>query len=140
VPLSDILSKFLLDYRVQGMRDTADQLGLLLQLEKAVTANPAETGRVYHMRPNFKSRRGVDDQGRIASIRRIQQGPTRSDGGYSYPGDFAFKDPDRVCAQVHFFDLTDGDNGPVVREAVPILTVWVPKRLEADWIAQDQPA
>jgi len=139
VPLSDILSKFLLDYRVQGARDTSDQLGLLLQLEKAVSANGGETGRVYHMRPNFKSRRGVDYQGRIGSIRRIQQGPTRAGGGYSYPGDFAFKDPDRVCAQVHFFDLTDGDNGPIVREAVPILTVWVPKRLEADWIVQDQP-
>jgi hypothetical protein len=139
VPLNDILDKFLLDYRVQGARDTSDQLGLLLQLKKAITANPAETGRVYHMRSKYKSRRSVDDQGRIASIRRVQQGPTRADGGYSYPGDFAFKDPDRVCAQVHFFDLTDGDNGPVVREAVPILTVWVPKRLEADWIAQDQP-
>lgn len=138
VPLSDILGDLLLDYRVQGARDTSDQLGLLLQLEKAISHDPAETGCVFHMRPGFKSRRSVDPQGRIASIRRIHQGPTRADGGYSYPGDFAFKDADRVCVQVHFFDLTDGDGGPVVREAAPILTVWVPKRLEADWLTQEQ--
>jgi len=139
VPLAEMLADFMLPYRVQGAKDTSDQLGLLLQLEKALSADPSETGRVYHMRPNYRSRRSVDDQGRIPSIRRIQQGPTRAAGGYSYPGDFAFKDAARVCAQVHFFDLTDGDNGPVVREQVPILTVWVPRRLEADWLTQDQP-
>lgn len=139
VPLRDILSKLLVDYAVQGARDTSNQLGLLLQLEKAIAADPNETGRVYHMRPGYKGHRGVDEQGRIPSIRRVHQGPTRAEGGYSYPGDFAFKDPDRVCVQAHFFDLTEGDNGDVVRKAVPILTVWVPKRLEADWLTQEQP-
>ncbi len=139
VPLSEMVDKLLIDYRVQGARDTADHIGLLLQLQRAVEDDPSESGRIYNMRPNFKSRRTVDEQGRIGSIRRVHQGPTRAAGGYSYPGDFRFIDPARVCTQVHFFDLIDGDNGPVVRENVPILTVWVPKRLEADWIAQAQP-
>lgn len=139
VPLSDILSGLLVDYVVQGPKDTSNQLGLLLQLEKAVAANPNETARVYHMRPGFIGRRGIDEQGRIPSVRRVHQGPTRADGGgYSYPGDLAFKDGDRVTVQAHFFDLTEGEMGNVVRTAVPILTVWVPRRLEADWLTQEQ--
>lgn len=72
-------------------------------------------------------------------IRRIHQGPTRANGHYSYPGDFAFIDREQVCAQVHFCDLTAGD-GLVVRVHVPIITVWVPRRLEVDWVTQEQPS
>jgi hypothetical protein len=138
VPLSDILRNLLVNYRVQGPRDTRDQLGLLLQLERAIDQDPNETGRVYHMRPNYRSRRGVGEDGKIVSIGAIQQGPTRADGGYSYPGDREFKDRDRVNVHVNFFDITEGDDGVVGRASVPILTVWVPKRLEAEWLTQEQ--
>ena len=43
-----------------------------------------------------------------------------------------------MSVHVHFFDITEGDPEAVVREAVPVLTVWVPRRLEADWLAQEQ--
>lgn len=139
VPLSEIRSKLLVDYAVQGAKDTSNYLGFMLQLERAIAADPSETGRVYHMRPGYVGHRGVDRQGRIPSVRRVHQGPTRAPGGYSYPGDLTFKDPDRVTVQVHFFDLTEGTDPTAVRKAVPILTIWVPKRLEADWVTQEQP-
>jgi hypothetical protein len=139
VPLSDIRSKLLVDYAVQGAKDTSNYLGLMLQLERAIAADPNETGRVYHMRPGYVGHRGVDQQGRIPSVRRVHQGPTRAPGGYSYPGDLHFRDPDRITVQAHFFDLTEGADPTPVRKAVPILTIWVPKRLEADWVTQDQP-
>jgi hypothetical protein len=139
VSLSDIRSKLLVDYKVQGARDTSNLIGLIFQLERAIAADPNETARVYKMRPKYPSDRSIDGQGQLTGIRRIQQGPTRAGGGgYSYPGDWAFKDDDRICVQLHSFDLTDGRRGPVVRESVPILTVWVPRRLEADWLTQDQ--
>ena len=138
VLLSDIYSKLLVDYAVQGAGDNTNYLGFMLQLERAIAADPNETCRVYHMRPGYIGHRGVDKQGQIASVRRVHQGPTRADGGYSYPGDLHFRDPDRVTVQAHFFDLTEAGDANVVRKAVPILTVWVPKRLEVDWLTQVQ--
>lgn len=138
VLLSDIYSKLLVDYAVQGAGDNTNYLGFMLQLERAIAADPNETCRVYHMRPGYIGHRGVDKQGQIASVRRVHQGPTRADGGYSYPGDLHFRDPDRVTVQAHFFDLTEAGDTNVVRKAVPILTVWVPKRLEVDWLTQVQ--
>jgi len=139
VSLQALVSDLLVDYRVQGARDTSDLIGLLLQLQRAVEADPGETSRVYRMRPAYKGRRGVDEQGRIGSIRRVLQGRSGPADAATYPGDHAFRDPDRVTAQVHYFDLTEGDDSnPPVREQVPILTVWVPKRLEADWVTQEQ--
>jgi hypothetical protein len=90
------------------------------------------------MRPNFRATRGVDDQGRIPDIRRLHQGPTRATGGHSYPGDRAFFAQDRVTVQVHYFDLTEPPNDTVVRTGVPLLAIWVPRRMEADWVSQDQ--
>ena len=139
VPLSDIRSKLLVDYAVQGAKDTSNYLGFMLQLERAIAADPSETGRVYHMRPGYIGHRGVDKQGRISSVRRVHQGPTKAPGGYSYPGDLTFHDPNRVTVQAHFFDLTEGKDPTPIRKAVPILAIWVPKRLEADWITQEQP-
>jgi hypothetical protein len=138
VSLKSVVEDLLVNYRVQGPVDSKDMIGLLLQLQKALERDGAETARVYRMRPSFTASRGLDDQGRIPSIRRLQQGPTRTPGGYSYPGDRAFVAPDRVTIQVHFFDLTEPPNDTIVRRAVPLLAVWVPRRMEADWVSQDQ--
>jgi hypothetical protein len=140
VPLRLVVEELLVNYRVQGPVDSKDVIGLLLQLQKALERDNSEAARIYRMRPGFTAERGVDDQGRIPSIRRLQQGPTRADGGYSYPGDRAFVDQGAVTVQAHVFDLTEGEgpNKVVVRRGVPLLAVWVPRRMEADWVSQDQ--
>ena len=102
---------------------------------------PAETVRLYKMRPDYPAaQRGVDTSGRMGSIRRLLQGPTRSGGGYSYPGDLAFRDEDRVTVQLHTINLTEKQDNQdvIVARSVPTIAIWVPQRMSLDWITQDQ--
>ncbi|HWK38439.1 MAG TPA: Z1 domain-containing protein [Hyphomicrobium sp.] len=134
VPLRRVLDDLLVPYRVEAAEDTDNMLGLMLQLERALTINPDETARIYQMRPQATTRRGVNQAGRIDSARRLLQGKTEA--ANAYPGDFFFLDRSRVNIQIHTPDITDGARGPVVRSRVPIVAVWVPSRLETDWLAQ----
>lgn len=140
VPLQRVLSELILNYRLEDPGDTENSLGMLLQLSQALRNEPDETASIYRMRPAYRSSRGIDANGRIPSIRRLQQGPTRSGGGYSYPGDFEFRDNDRVTVQLHAIDLTEGEgtNRRVVAEAVPAIAIWIPRRMGQGWVVQEQ--
>jgi hypothetical protein len=115
---------------------------MLLQLSQALKANPNESACVYRMRPDFQNaKRGLDQQGKISSIRRLLQGATRSGGGYSYPGDHDFRDANLVTVQLHVISLTEEDQAHdeiVVMQSVPVPAVWIPNRMSLDWIVQDQ--
>ena len=142
VPLQIVLSELLVAYRISDAADTQEMTGLLLQLSKALERHQNETVEVYRMRPaRDQGVREVDSNGRIGSIRRLFQGPTRvrGNGGqtYSYPGDMAFRDPDRVAVQVHKYNLTRG--GQTIAHNMPVVAVWVPRRMSLDWLVQEQP-
>jgi hypothetical protein len=136
-----VLSDLLVPYRDADASDTQEMTGLLLQLSKALENDESETALVYRMRPTFSGARDVDASGRISSIRRLFQGPTRIGAGgsrqYSYPGDMAFRDADRVSVKIHRFDLRR--DGGIVARQMPVIAVWVPARLRLDWIVQHQP-
>jgi len=137
VPLRDVIDGLLLQYTVEDADDSERNLGLLLQLAQALRRWPDDTVRVYRMRPSFNdAERGLDGNGKISSIRRLLQGPTRSGTGYSYPGDHEFRDQERLTVQIHRLNLTEA--GERVRRAVPVLAIWVPARMALDWITQDQ--
>lgn len=142
VLLQNLLSELLVAYRVSDASDTQEMTGLLLQLSKALERDPDETAAVYRMRPAYQGARDVDSNGRITSIRRLFQGPTRvrGDGGqtYSYPGDMAFRDDDRVSVQIHHYDLKQADQ--IIAHNMPVIAVWVPRRMSLDWLVQHQPA
>ena len=142
VPLQTVLSQLLVAYRISDAADTQEMTGLLLQLSKALERHQNETVEVYRMRPaRDQGVREVDSNGRIGSIRRLFQGPTRvrGNGGqtYSYPGDMAFRDPDRVAVQIHRYNLTRG--GQTIAHNMPVVAVWVPRRMSLDWLVQEQP-
>jgi hypothetical protein len=141
VALAQVIDDLLLQYRVEDPTDTERSLGMLLQLSRALTANADESARIYRMRAAFPdAKRSLDQHGKISSIRRLLQGPTRSGGGYSYPGDFEFRDPDRVTVQLHLINLTEirAANENVVLQSVPVVAVWIPNRMGLGWIVQDQ--
>jgi hypothetical protein len=141
IPLTTLIDSLLLRYRVEAPSDTERTLGMLLQLSSALERDPTETIRFYRMRPDFpNAQRGIDANGRMGSIRRLLQGPTRSGAGYSYPGDLAFCDANRVTLQLHTINLTEDQGGRdvIVARAVPVIAVWIPERMSLDWIAQDQ--
>ncbi len=141
VPLRAVLSELLVGYRISDAADSREMTGLVLQLTKAQEQDPNETAVVYRMRPAYQGVRDVDANGRITSIRRLFQGPTRvrGDGGqtYSYPGDVAFRDDDRVAVQIHHYDLKHDDQ--VIAHNMPVIAVWVPRRMSLDWLVQNQP-
>ena len=139
VPLERVLSDLLAPYRISDAKDTQETTGLLLQLSKAWERDEDETAAVYVMRPKYPGSREVDASGRIGSIRRLFQGPTRvrsKSRVYSYPGDMRFHDPNRVTVQIHRYELRRG--GATVAQDVPIVAVWVPRRMRLDWIVQGQ--
>jgi Z1 domain len=141
IPLRSVLSDLLVPYRVADASDTQEMTGLMLQLSKALETDDSEAAVIYRMRPTFSGVRDVDSSGRISSIRRLFQGPTRiATGGsrqYSYPGDMAFRDTERVSVQIHRYDLRR--DGHIVAQQMPVIAVWVPARLRLDWIVQHQP-
>lgn len=138
VPLERVLSELLVPYRVSDAKDTQERTGLLLQLSKAWERDQEETAVVYVMRPKYAGSREVDASGRIGSIRRVFQGPTRvrskSRGVYSYPGDMRFCDTDRVTVQIHRYALKRAET--VMARNIPIIAVWVPRRMSLDWVVQ----
>lgn len=137
--LADVVGELIVPFRVTGAADTRELIGVMLQiskaLEKAAEENGEEACTVYEVSPEFARYRAIDENGKI---NELFQGATRlASGGYSYPGDAAFRDEDVVTVQIHRIDLRSG--GDVVAERIPVIAIWVPRRLGVDWIAQHQP-
>lgn len=140
VILRDVLERFLIPYRLVAAEDTQDFTGLLLQLSHAVEENPAETCSIFRISPEFTRRRGIEDNGKV---RNLFQGaapvnpPERR--GSVYPGDREVHEPDSVTIQAHVLSLTQGPADAIVAQDVPVLAVWVPRRMAIPWLVQDQP-
>lgn len=133
--LSEVVSELIVPFRVTDAADTRELIGVMLQISKALEDNGDEECAVYEVSPGFARYRAIDANGKI---NELFQGATRlASGGYSYPGDAAFKDDDSVTVQVHRLDLRR--DGNVVAERVPVIAIWMPRRLGVDWIAQHQP-
>lgn len=87
------------------------------------------------MSPDFARSRAIDANGKI---NELFQGATRlATGGYSYPGDAAFRDDDMVTVQLHRLNIRRNDE--IVAEDVPVIAIWIPRWLELDWVSQHQP-
>jgi len=132
--LAQVIENLIVPFRVTGAGDTSHLIGVMLQLSKALEDNGDERCTVYQVSPDFPRSRAIDANGKI---NELFQGATRlASGGYSYPGDSAFRDDDTVTVQIHTLKLRRDD--AVVVENVPVIAIWVPRRLEVDWVAQHQ--
>ena len=135
--LVQVVEGLLVPYRLTASSDTQEITGVLLQLSHALDKNPNEQCVVYRMSPKFRRRRAVDDNGRI---RNLFQGaapvhPPELRGSI-YPGDLAIHEPEDVTVQVHFIELLQNDE--IVAENVPVVALWIPRRMELTWLAQVQ--
>lgn len=137
VALINVVENLLLPYRLTASSDTQEITGVLLQLSHALEKNADEQCTVYQMSPDYSRRRAVDDNGKI---RNLFQGAAPVDPpslrGSVYPGDRKMHESENVTIQVHFVDLTQ--NEVVVAEAVPVIAVWVPRRMGLSWVTQNQ--
>ena len=132
--LAQVIENLVVPFRVTGAGDTSHLIGVMLQLSKALEDNGDERCTVYQVSPEFARSRQINESGKLNFL---FQGPTRlSSGDYSYPGDVAFRDEDTVTVQIHMLQLRRND--AVVVEDVPVIALWIPRRLEVDWVAQHQ--
>jgi hypothetical protein len=131
--LAEVISDLVVPFRVTGAGDTRELIGIMLQLSEALRENPTELCNVYQMRPGYVADRAIDADGRVE---QLFQGPTPlASGGYGYPGDRAFHDPDVVAFQLHSLNLKQGD---VVAREVPMIAIRLPQRFSLEWVAQHQ--
>jgi hypothetical protein len=133
--LAQVVSDLIVPFRVTGAADSRSLVGVMLQLSKALEDNGDERCTVYQVSPQFARSRAIDANGKI---NELFQGATRLvGGGYSYPGDSAFRDDDIVTIQFHNLQLRRNES--VVVENVPVIAIWIPRRMELEWVSQHQP-
>ena len=137
VHLETVVNALLAPYRVTSPRDSRENTGVLLQLAHALDQNSNEKCTVYRMSPKFKRQRSVDQNGDISNL---FQGAApvfpQHLRGSIYPGDREIRESEDVTVQLHFVDLLQNKN--VVAEGVPIVAIWIPRRLDLSWIVQEQ--
>lgn len=135
VPLRAAIESLLAPLRITGVTDSQRNIGMLLQLARAVEDDPDEQCRIYRISPGARRRRGVDGDGEVPNL---FQGEfpvfPREQRGRIYPGDRAVHDPEDVTVQIHTLDVTQEG---AVTENVPVVAVWVPARLARGWLAQE---
>lgn len=140
VPLETVLSDLLVQYKLVDSTDSQRSTGLILQLREALDRNSGELCTVFRMSPRAQSerRRGVSPEGRIGQLFQGAYPVDQGRRGSIYPGDRETKSRDRVTVQIHLVTLTSqGDENTILASRVPIIAVWVPRRLEEGWIVQD---
>jgi hypothetical protein len=141
IPLREAMEQLLIPFRFIAAEDTKDVTGLLLQLSHALEQDAGERCTIVRMSPDYARHRGVDDNGKV---KNLFQGaapvnpPERR--GSIYPGDREVHEPDTVTVQIHDLALTQGPDDAIVARHVPVITVWVPRRMAMPWIVQEQPA
>jgi hypothetical protein len=136
--LSDVLRDLLVDFRLAELRDSQSYIGALLQISRALDQSSGERCMVVQMSGGRPRERGANGEGRITS--RLFQGANPSRGptqGAIYPGDRHIRGRDRVTIQLHNLSLTNGTNGPVIAENIPVMAIWIPARLGASWLVQN---
>ena len=134
VPLKSVIEDLLIKMRVTDVIDSHKNIGLLLQLKKALDINPSEICTVYLMSAESEKRRTreINPKG---GIKQLFQGPSSSGSTHnSYPGDQAIREEKNITVQIHRLDLKQEQS--IVAEDVPVLGIWVPKRLAKSWISQ----
>ena len=137
VSLRDVMEQLLVRIRITGTVDSHRYTGMLLQLSRALENDPGENCTVYQMSSGARRRRSIDNNGVIPNLFQGES-PVypKEHRGEVYPGDREIRSRVAVSVQIHMLDLKHGDH--VVKETVPAIAVWVPRRMAHAWISQDQ--
>ena len=137
VPLVKVVANLLVPYRFTAPGDTQEITGVLLQLSHAMEQNPNERCMVYRMSPGYQRHRTVNDNGIIGYLFQGADPVTPARlRGTKYPGDRELHEPEDVTIQIHFVDLTHSNE--LVAKNVPVIAIWLPRRMKLSWITQEQ--
>jgi hypothetical protein len=140
VSLDALLRDLLVPLKVPASFDAKRFTGLLLQLKRALERDPNELCQVFLMSGGQVRKRELSEDGRIKNLFQGENPvEPRSRRGSIYPGDRNIHAANRVTIQIHMLTLTDANDRPLATQ-VPVVAVWVPSRLAAGWIVQDEDA
>ena len=138
LPLMQVLGQLLLQFRVAETQDSHRNTMLLLHLSQMLEANPDEVCSVFLMSNGSERERGVD---RMGKIKQLFQGEfpvkPKSRRGLIYGGDRSVHEEGDLTIQIHNLRLTR-TSGEITPN-VPVIAVWVPKRIGLDWFYQRSP-
>jgi hypothetical protein len=125
-------------YRVHDPVDSQRLLGVLMQLAHALEDGRDEPCTVYRMSSGLARERGINKKDRLLFLYQgaAPVAPLAKRGSV-YPGDQAIHAPDAVTIQVHNLTLTR-DKVPFAYD-IPVLAIWMPRRLARPLLVQDQP-
>jgi hypothetical protein len=141
VPLSAAFENLLTMVRINRPSDSTQFFGVLMQVKNYLEQRPDSTCTVFQMRP------GVTEP----SVRRVNQDDDIDNifqGGYPvpgreiYPGDNNIIAQHRLTIQIHHLDevrryASENRRYEIIATDVPVIAVWVPREMSADWLSQD---
>ena len=138
ISLARVLRDLLVPLRIPASTDTQRLTGAMLQLRRALDRDDGELCDIYVMSPGETRRRTLSDEGRIPNLFQGEYPvEPRHLRGSIYPGDREIYAPNRVTLQLHRLTLADKEDRHVIATNVPVIAIWVPARLAAPWIVQD---
>lgn len=147
IPLQWLLENFLYQLRIANRSDSQNFTGLFLQLNSYLETHPDELCDLYLMsyRKNTWTprRRQINASGEIENVFQGANPSEGPDQGKIYPGDRELGDKNKVCVQVFNVTVTEREDKEkadkeILAENVPVVVVWVPKRIGTGWLVQDE--
>lgn len=135
VPLRDAYANLLIPFRTPRLADSTPFTGLRIQIERYLNVNPGATCTVYRMSGDRIRSRGINPSG---VLRNLFQGAYPVETGDVYPGDRYIRAQGELTIQIHTLRVLDRDERRVVADNVPAVAVFVPARMTAGWLVQDE--
>lgn len=134
VPLLEVYDSFLVQVGVAEADDSQAYSGVMMQIAHYLQNHPDELCDIYLMNASGETQRAINST--TKKIDNIFQGSNRQPGDSQYyPGDREIHAPDRLCIHLRRLDLTE--NNQTVATDVPDLAIWIPEKMEQDWLVQE---
>jgi hypothetical protein len=136
IPLKKVYEDLLVPLRVTKPEESARFTGALLQIREYLEDHSDATCEVYLMSGGRGRERSVNDDGEIPNL---FQGANYADAAHkvqTYPGDRAIHAPAQLTVQIHNLIVLGKGRGPMLRDNVPAVALWVPGSMSKDWLVQ----
>lgn len=110
---------------------------LISHLSDIASADSNETCTVFLISPGYVRRRKLAAKNTKISV--FHQGPSTERGSFKkgeiYPGNAKIKSNNDITVQILHLNLDSGAGTLTVYKYIPVVAIWVPKRLELQkWI------
>ncbi|MBX9254987.1 alpha-1,4 polygalactosaminidase [Desmonostoc muscorum CCALA 125] len=134
IPLRDTFEQLIVKFRTTHPSDSQRLTGLMLQVQHYLEQNPDELCDIYLMdKGKLRLRTISKNIGRL----NLFQGRSHSTDPDKYPGDRQIVVKDKLTIQIHKLNLqVEAEERDIPN--VSVIAIWVPQKMEHDWVSQNQ--